>query len=247
MAIELSRRQFLTSTSFAATAAALSGARTLSQSSALTDARIDVLPTEPIGTIEPQIYRHFIEQLGGVIYDGVWVGEDSRIPNDHGVRQAFIEVMREIKAPVLRWPGGCFADSYDWRDGIGSHRAQRAAYWNQEDSNRFGTHEFMHTCKAIGCEPYLGGNLRSLPARDFYQWIEYCNASAGMGNDLAAQRERNGSREPFDVKYWGVGNESWGCGGEMTPEEYAEAYPGQSHLKFISRTRVGTYSIHWEG
>jgi alpha-L-arabinofuranosidase len=133
--------------------------------------------------------------------------------------------MRAVKAPVLRWPGGCFAESYDWRDGIGpvAKRPQRSAFWDQEDSNRYGTHEFMETCRAIGCQPYLAADLRSLPARDFYQWIEYCNAPAGS-NALASERAANGDKEPFDVQYWGVGNESWGCGGNQTPEEYAELY-----------------------
>jgi alpha-N-arabinofuranosidase len=210
--------------SVAAAAVALSASRIFPQSSQGLDAHIDIVPAEPIGPIAPQIYGQFIEQLGGVIYDGVWVGESRSIPNDRGVRKAFIDAMREIKAPVLRWPGGCFADSYDWRDGIGADRPQRSAYWGQEDTNRFGTHEFMYTCRAIGCEPYLGGNLRSLPAKDLYQWVEYCNAPAGIGNDLAQRREKNGSREPFNVRYWGIGNESWGCGGEMTPEEYAASY-----------------------
>ncbi len=200
------------------------GSQLVSQATRGADASIDVLAQEPIGTIAPEVYGHFIEQLGGVIYDGVWVGERSKVPNERGVRKAFLDMMRSIKAPVLRWPGGCFADSYDWRDGLGPRRPQRTAFWSQEDSNQYGTHEFMATCKAIGCEPYLAANVRSLPAKDFYQWFEYCNAPAGIGNDLASQREKNGSRAPFHVKFWGVGNESWGCGGDMTPEEYAHAY-----------------------
>ena len=195
------------------------------------DAHIQLLPSEPIGTIAPEIYGHFIEHLGGVIYDGVWVGVTSKIPNTAGIRQTFIDAMREIKAPILRWPGGCFADSYDWRDGIGprSQRPQRSAFWNQEDTNQYGLHEFMTTCQSIGCEPYLAADIRSLPARDFYQLVEYCNApntampDAGI-NTLAAQRASNGSPEPFKVRYWGVGNETWGCGGNQTPEEYGELY-----------------------
>ncbi len=190
-----------------------------------TDARIDILPSEPIGTIAPEIYSHFIEHLGGVIYDGVWVGEKSKIRNTQGVRQAFIDAMRTIQAPVLRWPGGCFAESYDWRDGIGParNRPERAAFWDQEDTNAYGTHEFMATCRAIGCQPYLAADLRSLPARDFYQWIEYCNEPSGT-NALANQRAANGDKDPFNVQFWGVGNESWGCGGNLTPEEYGELY-----------------------
>ena len=224
MPTAMDRRRFLCASTLAGAAVALRGSRLQSQSAKAVDATITILPDEPIGTIAPEIYGHFIEQLGGVVYDGVWVGEGSKIPNERGVRKAFLDMMRSIKAPVLRWPGGCFADSYDWRDGLGSHRPQRAAFWSQEDTNRYGTHEFMFTCQAIGCQPYLAADVRSLPAKDFYQWVEYCNAPAGIGNALAAERERNGSREPFNVKFWGVGNESWGCGGDMTPEEYAHAY-----------------------
>jgi alpha-N-arabinofuranosidase len=230
-----SRRVFLKASTLAASAVALRGS-TLFAQAAQADARIDILPGEPIGTISPEIYSHFIEQLGGVIYDGVWVGEGSKIPNVNGIRKAFIDTMRAVKAPVLRWPGGCFADSYDWRDGIGpaAKRPARAGFWDQQDNNQFGLHEFMHTCRAIGCKPYLAADLRSLPARDFYQEIEYCNAPAGdvpsnsaakaQPDALAVQRATNGDSAPFDVDLWGVGNESWGCGGNMTPEEYAAEF-----------------------
>jgi len=207
-----------------------------SQASTAVDAHIDIVPGEAIGTISPELYGHFIEHLGGVIYDGVWVGPDSKIPNTRGIRQAFIDTMKAVQAPLLRWPGGCFADSYDWRDGLGStdKRPPRAGFWGQEDSNQYGLHEFMHTCRAIGCKPYLAANMRSLPARDFYQEIEYCNAPSGevvtnshskpVMNALAAQRAANGDAEPFDVDLWGVGNESWGCGGNLVPEEYAAMF-----------------------
>ena len=219
------RRRFLAASTLAATSLAFSGKRLLSQAATGTDARIDILPSEPIATIAPEIYSHFIEHLGGVIYDGVWVGEKSKVPNVNGVRKAFVDAMRAIQAPVLRWPGGCFAESYDWRDGIGPARSrpERAAFWDQEDTNAYGTHEFMATCRAIGCQPYLAADLRSLPARDFYQWIEYCNEPAGT-NALANQRAANGDKDPFNVQFWGVGNESWGCGGNLTPEEYGELY-----------------------
>jgi alpha-L-arabinofuranosidase len=229
------RRSFLKASTLTASALALRGSNLLAQSMQ-TDARIDILPGEPIAIISPEIYSHFIEHLGGVIYDGVWVGKDSKIPNVNGIRKAFIDTMRAVKAPVLRWPGGCFADSYDWRDGIGpaAKRPARTGFWGQQDSNQFGLHEFMHTCQAIGCKPYLAADLRSLPARDFYQEIEYCNAPAGdvssnsaakaVPNALAAQRSANGDPAPFDVDLWGVGNESWGCGGNMSPEEYAAEF-----------------------
>jgi alpha-N-arabinofuranosidase len=230
-----SRRAFLKTSSLAASAIALRTTPLLAQATHA-DARIEILPAEPIATISPEIYSHFIEHLGGVIYDGVWVGEKSKIPNQQGIRTAFVEAMRVIQAPLVRWPGGCFADSYDWRDGIGPHdkRPARAGFWSQQDSNQYGLHEFMHTCRAIGCKPYLAANLRTLPARDFYQEIEYCNAPAGnvssnsaapaMPNGLAAQRAANGDPEPFNVDLWGVGNETWGCGGNLTPEEYAAEF-----------------------
>lgn len=250
-----SRRGFLKSSSLAAAAVALRGSSLLSQSSSHIDAHIDINPAETIGTISPEIYSHFIEQLGGVIYDGVWVGEGSRIPNVDGIRKDFIDTMRAVQVPVLRWPGGCFADSYDWRDGIGprNKRPSRAGFWKQQESNQYGLHEFMRTCRAIGCKPYLAANLRTQPARDFYQEIEYCNAPAGdipsnsaapaAPDTLAAQRAANGDGEPFNVDLWGVGNESWGCGGNLTPEEYAMEFRrftawtptyGDTPLRFIA-------------
>ena len=234
--MKITRRAALKSSALAATALALRGPRLFSQASTGVDAHIDILPDEPIATISPEIYSHFIEHLGGVIYDGVWVGEGSKIPNTHGIRQAFIDTMKAVQAPVLRWPGGCFADSYDWRDGIGPNakRPPRTGFWGQQDSNQYGLHEFMHTCRAIGCKPYLAADMRSLPARDFYQEIEYCNAPSGnvpsnsaapaRPNALAAQRAANGDVEPFNVDLWGVGNESWGCGGNLNPEEYAAEF-----------------------
>ncbi|HXM95462.1 MAG TPA: alpha-L-arabinofuranosidase C-terminal domain-containing protein [Candidatus Dormibacteraeota bacterium] len=198
-----------------------------------TDSRIEVLFDEPLGTISRNIYGHFAENLSGVLYDGIWVGKKSRIPNINGLRKELIEHMRKIKAPVIRYPGGCFADSYDWRDGIGlaEKRPRRTNFWanaesekapssHRYDPNAVGTNEFVHFCKLIGAEPYLAANVRSLPASAFYQWVEYCNSPAGS-TTLADARAAAGYAEPFRVKYWGVGNESWGCGGEFTPQEYA--------------------------
>ena len=196
--------------------------------------RIDVLVNEPIGPIGPNLYGHFTEHLGGVIYDGVWVGEGSKIPNTNGIRQALIDAMRKLPKGAIRWPGGCFADSYDWRDGTGprDQRPRRTNFWaggtggdplknnSKYDPNHFGTVDFVRLCRLIGSEPYLAANLRSLPARDFYQWVEYCNSPAGT-TTLADLRGRDGEADPLKVRYWGVGNESWGCGGDFTPEEYA--------------------------
>jgi alpha-N-arabinofuranosidase len=198
-----------------------------------TDSRIEVLFDEPLGTISPNIYGHFVENLSGVLYDGIWVGEKSPVPNISGLRKSLIEHMRKIKASVIRFPGGCFADSYDWRDGIGpaDKRPRRTNFWamgesekapanHRYDPNAVGTNEFVHFCKLIGAEPYLAANVRSLPASAFQQWVEYCNSPAGS-TTLADARAAAGYPEPFRVKYWGVGNESWGCGGEFTPQEYA--------------------------
>jgi|SRR5713226_1501325 len=195
--------------------------------------RVEVLLDEPLGTISPNIYGHFTENLGGVVYDGIWVGEKSSIPNVNGIRRELVEQMRKIKAPVIRFPGGCFADSYDWRDGIGpaDKRPRRTNFWEQVeppnsppihkyDPNQFGTNEFVHFCKLIGSQPYLAANLRSLPAEEFYRWVEYCNSPAGS-TTLAEMRAASGNTEPFQVRFWGVGNESWGCGGNFTAQEYA--------------------------
>ncbi len=202
-------------------------------------ALIEVFANEPIGAISPNIYGHFTEHIGGVIYDGVWVGENSRIPNVHGIRKTLVDRLREIHAPVIRWPGGCFADSYDWKDGIGprSERPTRTNFWEvtpdakrlQEkgpqifEDNAFGTDEFMTFCRLCNAEPYLAANLRSLPALDFSHWVEYCNSPRGSTR-LAKMREAGGFPEPFNVRYWGVGNESWGCGGNFLPQDYASEF-----------------------
>lgn len=201
-----------------------------------TESRIEILLDEPLGMISPNIYGHFIENLGGVIYDGVWVGKNSSIPHVDGVRKDLIEQMRLIKAPIVRFPGGCFADSYDWRDGIGppDQRPRRTNFWENAESadspashkydpNQFGTNEFVHFCKLIGGQPYLAANLRSLSAQEFLRWVEYCNSPAGS-TTLSEMRAGGGSPEPFGVRYWGVGNESWGCGGNFTAQEYAAEF-----------------------
>ena len=208
--------------------------------SSLADSRIEILLQEPVGTIAPEIYGHFIEHLGGVVYDGVWVGERSRIPNIAGMRRDLVEAMRRIRPAVVRWPGGCFADSYDWRDGVGprDRRPRRSSLWANDprfkdlgdipqryEPNEFGTNEFIHFCRLVGAQPYLAANLRTLPAQAFMEWLDYCNAPA-RSTTLADLRAGSGAedRDPFRVRFWGVGNESWGCGGNFRPEEYAEEF-----------------------
>jgi alpha-N-arabinofuranosidase len=223
-----SRRDFLW-----VAGAAAAGLTLAPRTSRAADARIDVLIGEPIGPVTANLYGHFIEHLGGVVYDGVWVGERSRVPNTGGIRQTLADHMRRLPPGPIRWPGGCFADSYDWRDGTGpaTSRPRRTNFWINDmtslpdspgkyDPNTFGTNEFMRFCHLAGGPPYLAANLRGLPARDFYQWVEYCNAPPGS-TSLAELRERGGDREPFQVRFWGVGNESWGCGGNFAAEDYA--------------------------
>ena len=204
------------------------------------DAQVEILLNEPIGTIAPDLYGHFVEHLGGVVYDGIWVGEKSPIPNVSGVRKSLVDALAKIKPPVIRWPGGCFADQYDWHDGTGTKAARptRTNFWVDDgswpkggnalgpqrfDPNAFGTAEFARFCRSVGAKPYLAANLRSLKAQDFWHWIEYCNSPAGS-TTLATVRATDGSREPFGVRFWGVGNESWGCGGNFAPEEYASEF-----------------------
>lgn len=210
------------------------------RSSRAADARVEILVNEPVADISPNIYGHFVEHLGGVVYDGIWVGENSRIPNINGIRQSLIEALRRIKAPLFRYPGGCFADSYNWRDGIGERakRPRRTNFWygvagkdvplnstSRIEPNEFGTNEFMRFCQLAGGKAYLAANLRGLTGQDFYEWVEYCNSPAGT-TTLADVREKGsmGSREPFGVEFWGIGNESWGCGGNLLPDEYAQEF-----------------------
>jgi alpha-N-arabinofuranosidase len=199
---------------------------------------VEILLNESTGTISPDIYGHFTEHIGGVIYDGIWVGENSKIPNQNGIRSDLVKSMRRLKPSVVRWPGGCFADSYNWRDGIGprAQRPRRSNFWINEpflqkapdgpakyDPNEFGTNEFIHFCRLIGAQPYLAVNLRSNSPRDFDEWVEYCNAPAGQ-TSLSDLRATSGEPDPFGVHFWGIGNESWGCGGNFTPEEYATEF-----------------------
>lgn len=232
----MQRRQFLKTSALAAPAFFVQPEKIFA---ATADANIEVLLDAPLGTISPFIYSHFTEELGAVIYDGIWVGEKSKIPNQQGIRSAVVEKLRQIKAPAVRWPGGCFADSYDWRDGVGprDRRPRRTDFWVDDpdskntarlgpgnfDPNQFGTDDFVRFCKLSGAEPYLAANVRSLPALQFDQWVEYCNSPAGS-TTYANMRAASGSSEPYNVKYWGVGNESWGCGGTFTPDEYAAEY-----------------------
>ena len=177
-------------------------------------------------TISRHVYGHFSEHLGRCIYDGFWVGEESPIPNTRGIRNDLVEALRAIRIPNLRWPGGCFADEYHWMDGIGPRERRPKninTHWGEViESNHFGTHEFMDLCDQLGCDPYICGNVGSGSVREMQQWVEYLTSD---GEDSMAElRRTNGRREPWKVRFWGVGNENWGCGGNMRPEYYADLY-----------------------
>ena len=176
--------------------------------------------------IDKHIYGHFSEHLGRCIYDGLWVGENSAIPNVNGVRKDIIDALKQIKIPNLRWPGGCFADEYHWMDGIGP-RAERPKMVNTHwggvvEDNSFGTHEFLNLCEALETEPYICGNMGSGTVEEMSKWVEYITFDGE--SPMANLRKKNGREKPWKVSLWGVGNENWGCGGNMTAEGYAENY-----------------------
>lgn len=173
--------------------------------------------------IAPEVYGQFIEHLGNVIYDGIWVGEGSSIPNIRGIRKDVVDALKPLQVPLLRWPGGCFADQYNWRDGIGPRdkRPKRSvAFYNELERNEFGTHEYMDFAELIGAKPYISLNIGSMTPLDSVQWLEYINGSDG--STLAAERQKNGRKLPWNIKYVGLGNEIWGCGGNMRPETAAD-------------------------
>lgn len=178
------------------------------------------------GNIIPkEIYGQFAEHLGSCIYGGLWVGPESDIPNIDGYRTDVLEALKTLKVPVMRWPGGCFADEYHWRDGIGPRedrpRMVNSNWGGTVEDNSFGTHEFLNLCEMIGCEPYISGNVGSGTVEELAKWVEYMTAADGP---MAKLRAENGRKDPWRVKYLGVGNESWGCGGNMVPEYYSHLY-----------------------
>lgn len=190
--------------------------------------------------INKEIYGHFAEHLGRCIYGGIYVGEDSDIPNVRGFRDDVIGALVDMQIPVLRWPGGCFADTYNWKDGIGP-RGERPSMVNVHwggvtEDNSFGTHEFLDFCELINAEPYINVNVGSGTVREASEWVEYVTSS--NISPMTDLRKKNGREEPWDVKYWGIGNENWGCGGDMTPEYYADIY-----RNYASYARGAEYKI----
>jgi alpha-N-arabinofuranosidase len=192
--------------------------------------------------IDANLYGQFIEHLGRVIYDGIWVGNKTVIPNVRGYRLDILEPLRRLRVPVIRWPGGCFADQYNWRDGIGppSKRPVRENFWGGVlETNQFGTHEFLDFAELIGADPYVSGNVGSMSPLEMAQWYEYMTSDTRA--TLANERRQNGRIKPWRVKYFGIGNELWGCGGEMRAAEVAsvtrryanfldERFPNQSEV-----------------
>ena len=174
--------------------------------------------------ISKHVYGHFSEHLGRCIYEGIWVGENSSIPNTRGIRNDVVKALKEISVPNMRWPGGCFADTYHWKDGIGPRENRKKIvniHWGGvTEDNGFGTHEFLDFCEQVGCEPVICGNVGSGTVQEFSEWVEYINSSAE--SPMTDLRKKNGREKPWNVKFWAVGNENWGCGGNMTPEQYAD-------------------------
>ncbi len=174
------------------------------------------------GRIHPEIYGHFSEHLGRCIYEGLYVKEDSGIPNQNGMRSDVVGALKELRIPVLRWPGGCFADEYHWKDGIGPKENRKKminTHWGGVlEDNSFGTHEFFELCRQLGCKTYINGNVGSGTVQEMSEWVEYMTFE-GV-SPMADLRRKNGHEEPWKVDYFGVGNENWGCGGNMTPEYY---------------------------
>lgn len=200
-------------------------------------------------TINRNIYGHFAEHLGRCIYDGIWVGEDSPIPNIRGYRKDVVEALQELEIPVLRWPGGCFADIYHWRDGIGPKQERPATknmFWGGViEDNSFGTHEFLDLCELLDTEPYLAVNVGSSTPQEAKDWVEY--VTSDENTPMANLRRKNGREKPWKVTYWGIGNENWGCGGNMTADYYADLYKRFSTYCWVPyKIASGSYGDEYE-
>ncbi|WP_394337260.1 alpha-N-arabinofuranosidase [Halegenticoccus soli] len=205
--------------------------------------QIYVRETQPIGRIAPEIYGHFAEHLGRCIYGGIWAGEGSPLSTTDGLRDDTIELLAALDPSVLRWPGGCFAEDYCWEDGVGPRHdrpRRRNLWWAQgrpnetdggvfEEPNEFGTDEFMRTCELLDAEPYLAANVGTGTAREAMNWVEYCNSDANTA--YTRRRIENGHEEPYGVTYWGIGNETYGCGGNYDPDDYGRDY--RTYATFI--------------
>ena len=201
-------------------------------------AQVNVLEIDIAGgktQINKNIYGQFAEHLGRCIYDGIWVGKDSPIPNVNGYRKDLLEALQALKVPVLRWPGGCFADTYHWKNGIGplADRPKiKNVFWGGTvEDNSFGTNEFLNLCELLGCDPYISANVGSGTVGEMVDWIEYMTSDDDV--PMANLRRKNGREKPWNVKFIGIGNESWGCGGKMTPDFYVDLmkqYSNYAHM-----------------
>lgn len=207
---------------------------------------INVYTKKKKDTIHKEVYGHFAEHLGRCIYEGIYVGEDSKIENIHGMRCDVVDALRQIKVPVIRWPGGCFADTYHWMDGIGPKdkrkRIVNTNWGNVVEDNSFGTHEYFELCEQVGCEAYVNGNLGSGTVQEMAEWVEYITNSGDSPMSIA--RRENGHNDPWRLKFFAVGNESWGCGGNMIPEYYANEYRKyQSFLNDSQKVRAQRIAV----
>ncbi len=207
---------------------------------------VTLTPSEKPIPISRHIYGHFAEHLGRCVYDGFYVGEGNKnIPHTNGVRNDVIAALKELQIPNLRWPGGCFADTYHWKDGIGP-KASRPAIVNNwwggvTEDNSFGTHDFLDMCELLGTEPYLAGNVGSGEVQELADWVQYVNFAGN--SPMSDLRRENGRDKPWNVKFWGVGNESWGCGGNMTAEYYSDIYRKYSTFMADWSNTGGLYRI----
>ncbi|MDX1744558.1 MAG: alpha-L-arabinofuranosidase C-terminal domain-containing protein [Halobacteriales archaeon] len=186
---------------------------------------------DPVGRIAPEVFGHFAEHLGRCIYGGLWVGDDDRVETADGLRRDTLDLLSALEPPVLRWPGGCFADDYHWRDGIGPRTdrpTRRNLWWAQGrdqtflEPNDFGTEEFLRLCRMLETKPYLAGNVGTGTPDELLDWVEYCNGS--METEPVTRRYDHGPKDPHDVRWWGIGNENWGCGGRFDPADYGRQY-----------------------
>jgi alpha-N-arabinofuranosidase len=203
--------------------AALAGASAQAESF---DARITLQADRPGAVIDPNIYGQFVEHLGRGVYEGIWVGPESSIPNTRGIRNDVVAALRRIKIPLIRWPGGCFAETYHWRDAIGERdrrpRGVNTAWGDEVETNQFGTHEFMDFVEQIGAQPFISVNVASGSPAEAQAWLQYLTGPASSG--AGQERARNGRTEPWKIPFIGIGNETWGCGGNMTAEFYSDVY-----------------------
>ena len=189
-------------------------------------AKLVINADRKLSHINKELQGHFSEHLGRCIYEGLYVGENSEIPNVNGMRTDVVEALKQIRIPVLRWPGGCFADEYHWKDGIGPKEGRKKivnTHWGGVvEDNSFGTHEFFELCRQLGCETYINGNMGSGTVQEMSEWVEYMTFE-GV-SPMADLRTKNGHKEAWTVDYFGVGNENWGCGGNMNPDFYGNMY-----------------------